>query len=263
MSKTLDGRTEQELEALCREWQARIGCADWDVKVKIGGLRDTGHPIADGDTSGTVDWVLAKKQALITLLDPRDYPSDGRWEQDHELTLVHELIHLLFAPFSAEDGTPADIAQEQAVHALSRALVTLKRANEPVPEPAGEICSTCAIPVYASDPKVTEGGLTWHEGCFHGKNGPDRREHDPKNLDYRLGPNGMPVCDRCDQEFTTVGFGRIWCARCHYRDSERREHEQEQQVGSPPKRSINQQLMDAMILNIPFDGHHAISDQES
>jgi hypothetical protein len=50
-----------------------------------------------------------------------------------EKTLVHELLHLHFAPFAAPDGTPEDTAQEQAIDLIAKALVAEHRKTQEAP----------------------------------------------------------------------------------------------------------------------------------
>jgi len=79
------------------------------------------------DTQGYCDWVLQKLQAVIRIISPDDYPFDASFPQDIEKTLVHELLHLMFAPFDVGCDTSEYVAQHQAIELLSRALVKLKR----------------------------------------------------------------------------------------------------------------------------------------
>jgi hypothetical protein len=120
--------THEEAETLCREWQETLRLQHWDVKVKI--ARGNGLDLPDS-VQGRCQWVLTKHSAFIRLLDPVDWDKDILWPQDMERTLVHELLHLHFAPFDdfPVDG-PKDIASEQAIEALSLALVNLKRASQ-------------------------------------------------------------------------------------------------------------------------------------
>lgn len=123
--------TQEELEALCRTWQKRLRLQDWTVKVRI--VRR--HELDHADIQGQVTWVLSRREALIKLLDPIDYLPDCVLPQDLETTLVHELVHLYFAPFDAEDGTLEDIYQEQAIDGLSKALVELASSCNSTPTP--------------------------------------------------------------------------------------------------------------------------------
>ncbi len=117
--------TEDELRELLKEWQEVLWLRDWDVKVGIYRQEDFDHKTGQGE----ITWILPKKQAVIKIVDPIDYPK-VQWAQDMERTLVHELNHLHFAPFdNADEGSANDISQEQAIDALAKALVTLKRSK--------------------------------------------------------------------------------------------------------------------------------------
>lgn len=122
------GLTQEQLEALCREWQGILRLQDWRVFLRKTRARDMSNP----DHQGECEWVLSRKEAYISLLDPVDYPPDAIEPQDEELTLVHELMHLHFAPFWTDKGEddPERIAMEQAIELTAQALVRLKRNGE-------------------------------------------------------------------------------------------------------------------------------------
>jgi len=115
-------KNQQELNKALEYWKRVLRLQDWDIKAEICRQKD----IDIDDAQGQCNWVLEKKQAYIRILDPIDYPST-RFEQNHEETLVHELLHLHFAPFDAESELE-HILQHQAIVAISRALVELKNA---------------------------------------------------------------------------------------------------------------------------------------
>jgi len=113
--------TEPELTALCAEWQKRLRLQDWTVKVKIARERDM-----DANRAGQILWVSLKKVALIKILDSVDYNHTDGWPQDHEETLVHELLHLHNSRFPTEEN---NIDEEVAITCVAQALVALKRKN--------------------------------------------------------------------------------------------------------------------------------------
>ena len=104
----------------CREWQQILGLMDWDVLVKIVSYEEI------DEVSGRVDFAINNKTADISLIKPEGYPFDALRPYNMEETLVHELLHLHFALFNVESGLKA-IAQEQAINAIAKALVSLKR----------------------------------------------------------------------------------------------------------------------------------------
>ncbi len=115
--------TESDLQALCTKWQKRLRLQDWTIAVRVVRKRDLDLT----DAEGQVQWVLSRREAFIKLMDPIDYSPTAMTPQDLEVSLVHELLHLYFAPFDAEKGTLEETCQEQAIDALSNALVKLAR----------------------------------------------------------------------------------------------------------------------------------------
>jgi hypothetical protein len=116
--------TEDELRAKCVEWQRILRLQDWIISVGIFRKRD----MKGENRCGEVEWTLEKRMASIRILDPVDYPDGLMEEQDMELTLVHELLHLhLVAVTPDHEDELRHCALEQAIDAISRGLVALKR----------------------------------------------------------------------------------------------------------------------------------------
>jgi hypothetical protein len=109
---------------LCREWQGVLRLMDWAVRARVVRASD----MSEGH-EGSCWYTQAKKQASIKLMDPVDWPPDAVFEQDMEWTLVHELLHLHFAPFMSDKGPddPEHIAMEQAIDLIASGYVRLKR----------------------------------------------------------------------------------------------------------------------------------------
>lgn len=99
----------RNLERLMYEWQAVLSLRDWEIDLVL--EQDEDEP----DAHGTVDYDINERTATIHVR-PR--------VKDPELVLVHELLHLIFAPFTAD---LTSIYEEQAIESLSKALVALKR----------------------------------------------------------------------------------------------------------------------------------------
>jgi len=117
--------TQEQLQQACREWQRRLRLEDWRVTVRF---QDWVSMSTIG-RSGEVQWNLQAKSAVISILPPGQR-CDGNPEMaegDWERTLVHELLHLHLAAWDTCDGSLEDAAQEQAINAMSEALVTLAR----------------------------------------------------------------------------------------------------------------------------------------
>ncbi len=106
-----------DLDALCRYWQGVLRLQDWEVIVRYERHLDT-----EGRASISHDY----KRAYIRIVDPIDWQNTWR-PQDIEHALVHELLHLHFAPFKTENDSPLGAAEEQAVESLARAFVKMNR----------------------------------------------------------------------------------------------------------------------------------------
>lgn len=117
------GMTEDShLAHLAREWQRILRLKDWDIRVRFAHAHDLST-----DAQAECRWTLSSKKAVLLILYPEEYDDFIAFQQDIEKSLVHELLHLHFAPFAAETGTPEDTAQEQAIDLIACGLVNLKR----------------------------------------------------------------------------------------------------------------------------------------
>jgi len=118
---------EQLAQALTT-WQQRLRLVDWDITAEI-------KP-GTGEEWGSVVTFPEKKRATITLLDPQNVTPAEANNQDHERTLIHELLHIPTLQFyNCEDhDDPKFIMYEQFIHQTSCALVGLARViNEERP----------------------------------------------------------------------------------------------------------------------------------
>jgi hypothetical protein len=121
-------KNDEELQTKCEKWQKKLRLQDWIVKPKL----TRGRDMRVENRQGECVWQLKSKIASIRILDAVDYPDDVIIEQDMEKTLVHELLHLHFAPLYAntEDASIND-AQEQAIDCIAYSLVDLYREKLP------------------------------------------------------------------------------------------------------------------------------------
>jgi hypothetical protein len=125
---------EQEAERLLRKWQAILRLQDWDITLKIGRF----HEIHNEALAHCRHCTL-KNSAEIMVRAPQDLLPAESWpgDNDVELTIIHELIHVKLSPLSIPDKL--DVEQEQLVESLARTLVRLGGEKEksclPVPSP--------------------------------------------------------------------------------------------------------------------------------
>ncbi len=115
--------TQKQLDRWLAKWQATLRLKDWDVKAEL-----VDRLLIEGN-DGACNHELKLRQAVIYVASKKGRP-DFVKPFDPENTLVHELIHLIFAPFQFRlEGSPECIAQEQAIDVLATALVESDRGQ--------------------------------------------------------------------------------------------------------------------------------------
>lgn len=116
--------TVEEARIACRKWQGRLGLMDWDVQVKI--VRSSELEGCQGHCK----FVIERKQATIRLLEREDYLLAGRQRpQDHEQTLIHELLHLHTVWWGSEHDSDERKLEEQMIHLLAKAFIEMSRST--------------------------------------------------------------------------------------------------------------------------------------
>jgi hypothetical protein len=113
--------TQEEAEKALAEWQKRLKLEHWEVMVEI--VRSDG--MSKLDNSGEIDYQQQTGYASIRLLDHIDWPS--KFPHDMEKILVHELLHLHFAPFEPEEESLQFTLWERANELLARVIVNEHR----------------------------------------------------------------------------------------------------------------------------------------
>lgn len=115
--------TNEELQQLCFDWQLRLRLSDWIVKARFWEPHEL-----EGSLFGQVSYLIEEKTAKITIARPEHTHRESFPPQNVEETLVHELLHLHFAPFEAERKSPQLAAQELAINCIASALVKLHKS---------------------------------------------------------------------------------------------------------------------------------------
>ena len=121
--------SQRTLDKLRREWQKRLGLLDWKISSKfIENKEDIPEHFADA-----VAWnecLPEAKESRINIIR-LNLLDEGNQERgsDVEDSLVHELLHCYFEQFWGETNNNA-MLKEQAIEALTRALLELKREND-------------------------------------------------------------------------------------------------------------------------------------
>jgi hypothetical protein len=118
-------KQERLFNAQMRVWQTRLRLQDWGVSLHVCRLSEMPSP----DCIGSIAVYEERKEASMSILSPQDLPLlEGKHlvveDFNYAVTIVHELLHLHFAPFQESDETPKGIAQEQAINCISAALVS-------------------------------------------------------------------------------------------------------------------------------------------
>lgn len=117
--------TEDELKKLCSFWQNQLKLNNWRIIVGIKNLTEFNNK----QSLSEIEFVSALNKAVIKILDPSDYPQSP-FEQDMEISLVHELLHLHFALFEPKsDDLLEFLIMESTIEQLANILVEMKRTN--------------------------------------------------------------------------------------------------------------------------------------
>ncbi|BBN97495.1 hypothetical protein [Sporolactobacillus terrae] len=115
--------TEEQLQEKLKYWQERLRLRDWDITAQIVPL----SLMDDKSHGGECAWLMQSKVARINILRDEDYQGFAALlPDDMEQTLVHELLHLHFAPM---DDDKYYMPIEQAIESISKALVEESRSK--------------------------------------------------------------------------------------------------------------------------------------
>jgi len=117
--------TEEQLFDLLEFWQPLLRLADWNIELEVLTMDDM------NGTYGNATWQMPKREAAVRLADPKTF-GRNTVVRDSEVTLVHELFHIVTAgicdkldgDFTRQEG---EVFIEQPTEATSKALVWLRR----------------------------------------------------------------------------------------------------------------------------------------
>ncbi|WP_153017279.1 hypothetical protein [Alkalihalobacillus trypoxylicola] len=115
---------DEQLQEKLTFWQKKLRLQDWIIEVRVARASEI-----ERNRAAEVSWVLPKKMASICILDQEDYPRGLMGERDMENDLVHELLHLHFAPIHDfnSDNEHYEIYEEQAIESITYGLIALER----------------------------------------------------------------------------------------------------------------------------------------
>ena len=116
------------LGELLEEWKSILHLQQWDISLGIRREKD----FLEGDNQGEITFNRVECQAIIHILDPVDWV-DTPFKQDMEKTLVHELLHIIYADFEPEDSDSLQYTLwHRGIDSMARVLVSLRRKGEAV-----------------------------------------------------------------------------------------------------------------------------------
>lgn len=124
--------TTRELTRLTMKWAERLRLQDWDIKVRFA-KKGEGE-----DYWGVCIPSATTKEAVIIMQNPSRHkkaPDPDYYNADTEVTLVHELMHLHFAPFGFPTTSLKGQQEEVIVSHVAQLLVALDRGDETILNP--------------------------------------------------------------------------------------------------------------------------------
>lgn len=108
-------------------WATLLSLGGWEIDVSV----IKAEEMPDG-AEGACSTYPKLNYARIQLISPDDYPTlRSPWPYDMELTLVHELLHVVhWTDDTDEDSGLRNTLHERAVETTAQALVALKRCED-------------------------------------------------------------------------------------------------------------------------------------
>ena len=124
--------TNRELQRLANKWLVRLRLSDWDVFIRFAKKGE------DEDCWGICFPSPTTREALIVIQNPCYFtePHPDHYNADVEVTLLHEILHIHFAPFNHINNSMKGRVEEVIVSHLSQLLVALDRGDETLINPA-------------------------------------------------------------------------------------------------------------------------------
>jgi hypothetical protein len=118
--------SQRKLTSIKREWQKLLRLQDWKIKIRF--ATDEELEEATGvEAVGACHSSPETREAQILIADV-SVLEEGDRQRDVENTIVHELLHVHFAPFQS-DHEAVKLQHEQAIEPITDALLKLKRKN--------------------------------------------------------------------------------------------------------------------------------------
>jgi hypothetical protein len=115
------------LARLLKKWQRRLRLLDWDLTVAYGPPEALGCT-PDNTVYGQCAMQCQHRSAEIRILDPACFPESAPVHYTNvELTLVHELCHIVCEPafIKIKPTKDNEVSQEVIVETFAKALLEL------------------------------------------------------------------------------------------------------------------------------------------
>ena len=110
------------LSKVASRWQKILRLQDWEVDIDFYRARD----FTNADALGECTFNINSREGFIKILNPIDYEG----EYDLEWIVVHELLHLHFADWTAKNNYECPVSGEQAIDSIAQALTRLNKAGD-------------------------------------------------------------------------------------------------------------------------------------
>lgn len=101
---------DDQIVELFSKWQTRLKLNHWDLKL---GIVNSGELSDDAGGYAKTDFQYLNAEIQIAR-------NDNKRDLTH--MVIHELLHLHLAGLNIIEGTPAHMAEEQAIQILSRVI---------------------------------------------------------------------------------------------------------------------------------------------
>lgn len=125
----MEAITQEKLEQIMRYWQEKLKLQQWRIEIELASeerMLAKGHSPANGLN----DYHLDALESFIQISLPEFQKRRNFSPVDVEQVVVHELLHLHFAPLGIDVEDPKATFEEQLCQTISRTLVELKRQHD-------------------------------------------------------------------------------------------------------------------------------------
>jgi|APSaa5957512576_1039674.scaffolds.fasta_scaffold74091_2 hypothetical protein len=110
-------------QAVLTYWQRQLRIMDWDLDLEV-----VPADVLCGAAGRCETWPGVRRDRIRVASAETMAPEKRPLHSDQEVTIVHELLHVLIP--GDEDGGSSSVGQEQAVEAIAQALVRARRGEE-------------------------------------------------------------------------------------------------------------------------------------